>query len=210
MPHHCVTNKTEKDTPGGRIEHRFSFKCEFRYQAKSVVNFPVSLSTCPNFPKPSSAAAAAAKSLQSCPTLCDPHRQQLTRLPCPWDSPGKNTGVGCHFLLQKPSSSCSQSPTFRGSVDTPCSQTLVEVLLTTLHLRMPRENAAWLTEWFGNMLPAVFYALYQVFLTLYWLGPWRTQFSKVEVNNFTPENDQLGPWSSRLPEFRYSWRQPHP
>ena len=29
-----------------------------------------------------------------------PHRQQPTRLPGPWDSPGKNTGVGCHFLLQ--------------------------------------------------------------------------------------------------------------
>ena len=29
-----------------------------------------------------------------------PHRQQPTRLPCPWDSPGKNTGVDCHFLLQ--------------------------------------------------------------------------------------------------------------
>ena len=29
-----------------------------------------------------------------------PHRQQTTRLPRPWDSPGKNTGVGCHFLLQ--------------------------------------------------------------------------------------------------------------
>ena len=28
------------------------------------------------------------------------HRQQPTRLPRPWDSPGKNTGVGCHFLLQ--------------------------------------------------------------------------------------------------------------
>ena len=42
------------------------------------------------------AAAAAAKSLQSCPTLCDP-----TRLPRPWDSPGKNTGVGCHCLLRK-------------------------------------------------------------------------------------------------------------
>ena len=41
------------------------------------------------------AAAAAAKSPQSCPTLCDP-----TRLPHPWDSPGKNTGEGCHFLLQ--------------------------------------------------------------------------------------------------------------
>ena len=42
--------------------------------------------------------AAAAKLLQSCPTLCV--RRQPTRLPCPWDSPGKNTGVGCHFLLQ--------------------------------------------------------------------------------------------------------------
>ena len=29
-----------------------------------------------------------------------PHRRQPTRLPCPWDSPGKNTGMGCHFLLQ--------------------------------------------------------------------------------------------------------------
>ena len=28
------------------------------------------------------------------------HRWQPTRLLCPWDSPGKNTGVGCHFLLQ--------------------------------------------------------------------------------------------------------------
>ena len=44
-------------------------------------------------------AAAAAKSLQSCPTLCDP-RDGSPPLPCPWDSPGKNTGVGCHFLLQ--------------------------------------------------------------------------------------------------------------
>ena len=30
-----------------------------------------------------------------------PHRRQPTRLPHPWDSAGKNTGVGCHFLLQK-------------------------------------------------------------------------------------------------------------
>ena len=29
-----------------------------------------------------------------------PHRRQPTRLPRLWDSPGKNTGVGCHFLLQ--------------------------------------------------------------------------------------------------------------
>ena len=43
--------------------------------------------------------AAAAKSLQSCPTL-RPQRRQPTRLPRPLDSPGWNTGVGCHFLLQ--------------------------------------------------------------------------------------------------------------
>ena len=42
------------------------------------------------------AAAAAAKLLQSCPTLCDP----IDGSPPGWDSPGKNTGVGCHFLLQ--------------------------------------------------------------------------------------------------------------
>ena len=29
-----------------------------------------------------------------------PHRQQPTRLRCPWDSPGKNTGVGCHLDLE--------------------------------------------------------------------------------------------------------------
>jgi len=45
-------------------------------------------------------AAAAAKSLQSCPTLCDPIDGSPPGFPCPWDSPGKNTGVGCHFLLQ--------------------------------------------------------------------------------------------------------------
>ena len=32
--------------------------------------------------------------------FCATHRLQPTRLLCPWDSPGKNTGVGCHFLLQ--------------------------------------------------------------------------------------------------------------
>ena len=33
-------------------------------------------------------------------TSVRPHRWQPTSLPRPWDSPGKNTGVGCHFLLQ--------------------------------------------------------------------------------------------------------------
>ena len=46
------------------------------------------------------AAAAAAKSLQSCPTLCDPIDCSPPGSPRPWVSPGKNPGVGCHFLLQ--------------------------------------------------------------------------------------------------------------
>ena len=42
--------------------------------------------------------AATAKLLQSCPTV-QPQKRQPTRLPHPWGSSGKNTGVGCHFLL---------------------------------------------------------------------------------------------------------------
>ena len=38
---------------------------------------------------------------QSCLTLCDPmYWMEPAGLLCPWDSPGKNTGVGCHFLVQ--------------------------------------------------------------------------------------------------------------
>ena len=73
------------------------------------------------------AAAAVAKSL-SCVRLSDsvqPHRWQPIRLPGPWGSPGKNTGVGCHFLLQcmkvKRGSEVAQScPTLRNPMD--CSQ----------------------------------------------------------------------------------------
>ena len=43
---------------------------------------------------------AAAKSLSVMSESVRPHRRQPTRLPCPWDFPGKNAGVGCHFLLQ--------------------------------------------------------------------------------------------------------------
>ena len=59
----------------------------------SLLGFSRPQGVCPSVP-------AAAKLLQLCPTLCDPHRRQPTRLCRPWDSPGKNTGVGCHFLLQ--------------------------------------------------------------------------------------------------------------
>ena len=67
-------------------------------------------------------AAAAAKSLQSCPTLCDPRDGSQPGSPRPWNSPGKNTGVGCHFLLQcmevKSESEVTQScPTLSDPLD---------------------------------------------------------------------------------------------
>ena len=51
-----------------------------------------------------------------------PHRRQFPRLPRPWDSPGKNNGVGCHFLLQcmkvKSESEVAQScPTLSDPLD---------------------------------------------------------------------------------------------
>ena len=64
--------------------------------------------------------------LLSCPSVMSdsmqPHRWQPTRLPRPWDSPGKNTGVGCHLLLQcmkvKSESEVAQScPTLSDPMD---------------------------------------------------------------------------------------------
>jgi len=71
-----------------------------------------------NISSDTAAAAAAAKSCQSCPTLCDP----IDGIPRLWDSPGKNTGVGCHFLLQcmkvKSESEVAQScPTLSDPMD---------------------------------------------------------------------------------------------
>ena len=68
-----------------------------------------------------SAAAATTKPRQLCPTL-RPHRRQPTRLRRPRDSPGKNTGVGCHFLPQcmkvKSGSAVTQScPTLSDPMD---------------------------------------------------------------------------------------------
>ena len=60
-----------------------------------------------------------------------PHRWQPTRLPRPWDSPGKNTGVGCHFLLQcmkvNSESEVTQScPTPRDPMDRSLSGSFVQ------------------------------------------------------------------------------------
>ena len=72
-----------------------------------------------------------------------PQRRQPTRLPHPWDSPGKNTGVGCHFLLQcmkvKSKRQAAQScPTLSDPMDCSAqaqfSPNLVLVLFSTMFL----------------------------------------------------------------------------
>ena len=79
-----------------------------------------------------------------------PHRRQPTRLLCPWDSPGKNTGVGCQFLLQcmkvKSESEVAQScPTRRDSMDySPPGSSVPGILqLRTLEWVASSSSNAW-------------------------------------------------------------------
>ena len=111
----------------------------------------------------------AAKSLQSCPTL-RPHRRQPTRLPRPWDSPGKNTGVGCHFPLQcmkvKSESEVAQScPTLCHAMNCSTESDMTERLrfhfslscigegngnpLQCFCLENPRDGGAWCAALYG-------------------------------------------------------------
>ena len=68
---------------------------------KEKLNIPLSLTKFQAVFFLSLGPAAAAKSPQTCLTLCDPTDSSPPGSPVPGiDSPGKNTGVGCHFLLQ--------------------------------------------------------------------------------------------------------------
>ena len=72
-----------------------------------------------------------------------PHRQQPTRLPRPWDSPGKNTGVGCHFLLQ-----CMKVKSLS------CVQ-LLATLWTAAHQAPPSMGFSRQEYWSGVPLPSL-------------------------------------------------------
>ena len=89
-------NQTVPSTSSSMYFSRYSFKTCCLHIVKCSVNYFMSTSFVSD--AVATAAAAAAKSLQSCPTLCDPI-DGSPRGSHPWDSPGKNTGVGCHFLL---------------------------------------------------------------------------------------------------------------
>ena len=100
-----------------------------------------------------------------------PHRRQPTRLPHPWDSPGKNTGVGCHFLLQcmkvKSESEVTQScPTLSNPMDRslPGSSVhgifqarileWVDISFSTGHIFLIQGSNLCLLHWQADSLPA--------------------------------------------------------
>ena len=76
-------------------------------------------------------------------------KRQSTRFPCPWDSPGKNTGVGCHFLLQcvkvKSESEVTQSCLTPSDPTNPW---------TTAHQAPPSMRFARREYWSGVPLPS--------------------------------------------------------
>ena len=109
-----------------------------------------------------------------------PHRRQPTRLPRPWDSPGKNTGVGCHFLLQcmkvKSEREVAQTcPTLSDPMD--CSPPG-----SSVHGLFQAKVLEWVAIAFSEIPP------YSLFIYLFWLG--RVLVASYEVSLVAPR--QMG------------------
>ena len=75
-----------------------------------------------------------------------PHRWQPTRLPHPWNSPGKNTGVGCHFLLQRMKG--------KGKVKFLSRVWLLATLWTAVYQALPSMGFSRQECWSGLPLPS--------------------------------------------------------
>ena len=97
-----------------------------------------------------------------------PHRRQPARLHCPWDSPGKNTGVGCHFLLQcmkvkREPEVAQPCPTLRGPMDCSLPGSSVHRIFQARVLEwvaiafsdcQPRQNIKKQRDYFANKGPS--------------------------------------------------------
>ena len=89
-----------------------------------------------------------------------PHRRQPTRLPRLWDSPGKNTGVGCHFLLQcmkgKNEREVTQScPTPRDPMDCSLPGSYVHGIFQTRVLEWGAISLSSLTHLMYSSIPCI-------------------------------------------------------
>ena len=122
------------------------------------------------------ATAAVAKPLQSCLTPVQP-----TRLPQPWDSPGKNTGVGCHFLLQcmkvKSESEVSQSClTLSDPMDCSLPGSSVHAIFQTRVIET--------TLWFWGIFLFVFVLLCKFFILIFFCI-FKASYLLLEYNQLT-------------------------
>ena len=113
-----------------------------------------------------------------------PHRRQPSRLPHPWDSPGKNTGVACHFLLQclkvKSESEAAQScPTLSDPMDrSPPGSSIHGIFQArVLEWVLPYKNCEFIHT-FLPLIPTQYYRFHSSFLLFYicnyFLWQWET------------------------------------
>ena len=126
-----------------------------------------------------------------------PHRRQPTRLPHPWESPGKNTGVGCYFLLQcmkvKSESEVAQScPTLSDPMD--CSP-LGSSVHGTFQARVQSQKHCDFPLKHCFCSPCLIRGVCDVLRICYKLNPKAALRSEVR-----PQHQLLG---SRLPNFFY-------
>ena len=100
-----------------------------------------------------------------------PHRRQPIRFCRPWDSPGKNTGVGCHFLLQcmkvKSESEVAQScPTSSDPMDcSPPGSSIMGFSRQECWSGMPSPSPIYLLTWL------------QFFSVVLWMNSWNMSFT---------------------------------
>ena len=137
-----------------------------------------------------------------------PHRRQPTRLPCLWDSPGKNTGVGCHFLLQcmkvKSQSEVAQScPTLSDPMDYSLPGSSVHGIFQARVLEWV--DIAFLWDWSGSLSFPVLWPLLSFQIS--WYIECRTFTASCFTTTYcAPWRRQWHPTPVLLPGKSHGWR----
>ena len=102
-----------------------------------------------------------------------PHKRQLIRLPCLWDFPGKNTGVGCHFLLQYMK--------VKGKVKSLSCVRLFATPWTTAYQPLPSTGVSRQEYWSGLPLPSPMILWGEPFTCGIWLCLWVGSVNWVDI-----------------------------
>ena len=120
-----------------------------------------------------------------------PHRWQPTRLHYPWDSPGKNTGEGCHFLLQymkvKIESEVTQScPTLSDPMDCSPPDSSIHGIFQARELEWGAIAFSQILELINLLSKFAGYKIYtQEFLALLYISNERTEKEIMQIITFT-------------------------